>query len=552
MTACLYIHPDAYTTSGPRLMGRNVAGASFLRGFLAHSRADAFFALIDRPEHATVFEEAVAAERPGAAATVLRKRTLGRLAEVGALHVPSPALADDAFRRAMAGGVAGHAAWSLTGITHTTASAPAMDAIAALLVAPLQPWDALICTSEAVKDNVTRILGRQSEHLAERLGATRFVLPRLPVIPLGIHCADFVFSDPERAAARAAVGADGETVVVLFLGRLSFHAKAHPLAMYQAVAGASRATGRRAVVVECGWHPNDAIAHDFAEAAAFACPEARVVTLDGRDAALRRTAWAAADLFCSLSDNIQETFGIAPIEAMAAGLPVVVSDWDGYRETVRDGVEGFRIPTLMPRPGLAGDLAALHALGENYDLYCGYASSLTAVEVGPATLAMTRLFRSPDLRRRMGDAGRRRAREAFDWSAIIPRYEALWDELAEARRAGAYGPRPKPVWPARPDPFEAFQAYPTRQLARETMLALAIPDAPAARAHAEACRALGMVHYAEAVLPTAEETARIISALADGPRAAGELIAFAPRPRQPFLLRGLGALIKQNVLAVGG
>ena len=28
---------------------------------------------------------------------------------------------------------------------------------------------------------------------------------------------------------------------------------------------------------------------------------------------------------------------------MAAGLPVVVSDWDGYRDTVRDGVDGFRI-----------------------------------------------------------------------------------------------------------------------------------------------------------------------------------------------------------------
>ena len=33
---------------------------------------------------------------------------------------------------------------------------------------------------------------------------------------------------------------------------------------------------------------------------------------------------------------------------MAAGVPVVVSDWDGYRYTVNDGVEGFRVPTLSP------------------------------------------------------------------------------------------------------------------------------------------------------------------------------------------------------------
>ena len=74
-------------------------------------------------------------------------------------------------------------------------------------------------------------------------------------------------------------------------------------------------------------------------------------------------------MFCSLSDNIQETFGIVPIEAMAAGLPVVVSDWDGYKDTVRHGVDGFRISTCMPQAGLATDLALRHALEvDTYDM----------------------------------------------------------------------------------------------------------------------------------------------------------------------------------------
>ena len=55
----------------------------------------------------------------------------------------------------------------------------------------------------------------------------------------------------------------------------------------------------------------------------------------------------------SLSDNMQETFGLTPIEAMAAGLPSVVSDWDGYRDTVQHREHGFRIPTLAPPPALA-------------------------------------------------------------------------------------------------------------------------------------------------------------------------------------------------------
>lgn len=119
MTAAIYFHPEAYTTSGPKLMGRNAAGESFLRGFFAHSRATEFWAQV--------------------------------------------------------GGAAGHGAWSLCGITHTTSSAGAMDAIANLLTAPVQPWDAVICTSSAVKDNVTRLLQAQADYLLQRLGVQRLV-----------------------------------------------------------------------------------------------------------------------------------------------------------------------------------------------------------------------------------------------------------------------------------------------------------------------------------------------------------------------------------------
>ncbi len=57
--------------------------------------------------------------------------------------------------------------------------------------------------------------------------------------------------------------------------------------------------------------------------------------------------WHAADVFVSPSDNIQETFGLAVIEAMASGLPVVASDWDGYRDLVADGETGFLVPTAI-------------------------------------------------------------------------------------------------------------------------------------------------------------------------------------------------------------
>jgi glycosyltransferase involved in cell wall biosynthesis len=39
-----------------------------------------------------------------------------------------------------------------------------------------------------------------------------------------------------------------------------------------------------------------------------------------------------------------ETFSMATLEAMAAGLPVVISDRMGVRDIVSDGVNGFVVP----------------------------------------------------------------------------------------------------------------------------------------------------------------------------------------------------------------
>jgi hypothetical protein len=278
-----------------------------------------------------------------------------------------------------------------------------------------------------------------------------------------------------------------------------------------------------------------------------------VVARDGRDAEARRSSWAAADVFCSLVDNIQETFGIAPIEAMAAGIPVVVSDWDGYRDTVRDGIDGFRVPTVMPRAGLAGDLAARHALDGNYDMYCGYTSSLIAVDVDAAASAFETLFRSPDLRRRMGEAGQGRAREVYDWARIIPQYESLWADLAEIRRAQPKRGRGlEHPWPARLDPFHAFASYPTRTLGRQTVLALADADAASALARVRSFRPLTMVKYAALVFPNEAEVEAIIALAATGPLTADTLVRTGPPGREPFLLRGLAWLLKLGVLKLSG
>lgn len=59
--------------------------------------------------------------------------------------------------------------------------------------------------------------------------------------------------------------------------------------------------------------------------------------------------YQCADYFLSLSDACGETFGLTVIEAMACGLPVIISDIAGYKEHITDQIEGIYIPTVSAK-----------------------------------------------------------------------------------------------------------------------------------------------------------------------------------------------------------
>lgn len=473
--AAIHYVPAGYETRGPKLMGRMAAGEGFLEAWLRHAGVDRFYCYAAErkaAEHFAALARASAADAGGAIPVewVPWAGPTG-LAKPGALYLPDPGLHTHAWRRR----AGDQRAYSLTGITHTTASAGAMDMIAELPLAPVQDWDAVICTSKPVKAMIEGLLAEQQAYLAERLGAQRFMRPQLPVIPLGVDCAKFAADSAARVAQRAALGIGPDDVAVLFLGRLSFHAKAHPFPMYLALERAAGETGKRLHLIQAGWFANEFIEQAFRDGAKAFCPSVTAHFLDGRKPDLRFAIWRAADIFTSLSDNIQESFGLTPIEAMAAGLPSVVSDWDGYRDTVEHGAHGFRVPTLAPPPGQGADLADAHAIEiDTYDRYCGYASQFVAVDVAAAAEAYRALIADADLRRRLGAAAQAKAAAEFDWRQIIARYQALWGDLAERRRAAAESAPARAAnhWPARPDPFAAFAAYPSDVIAPGDRLGL--------------------------------------------------------------------------------
>ena len=139
----------------------------------------------------------------------------------------------------------------------------------------------------------------------------------------------------------------------------------------------------------------------------------------------RLGVWGCADIFTSLSDNIQETFGLVVIEAMSCGLPVVASNWDGYRDLVDDGETGLLVPTTMVEGATAGLTSRLLAGEFGYDHFLAASSQAVAVDPRAAASAYARLIGDEGLRRAMGEAGRRRALARYAWPHVIGAYEGV-------------------------------------------------------------------------------------------------------------------------------
>lgn len=506
----LYFEPEAYSLDTKLLMGRQAAGAAFFRAYAETQPGRAWCFSRERKAFDS-FGSLL--RRHGCVDTQIEwigVHDVARLGDAGLMYRPDPAIAADAWRRLQ------HAtpgAYSLCGITHTTATHAVMDCFARLLTDPLEEWDAIVCTSDVVRDSLLAIVGAQAEYLRERLGTQIVRLPQLPVIPLGVHTDDFISTDEARAQARKSFDIAEDETVFLYVGRLSYANKAHPLPMFLGLEAAAVASGRRVTLIQAGWHETEAVAAAFAADARALCPSVRGLDVDGRDATARRRAWAAADVFTSLPDSIQETFGLTPIEAMAAGLPVVVSDWDGYKETVRDGVDGFRIPTMSMPAGAGQSLADRFDVGlDDYHVYCGVTAQLVSIDVAAAADAYRRLIEDPALRRRMGTAGQERAKSLYDWAVIMRRYAALWDELGARRRAGAASglSLSRRVRPDRADPFTVFAGYPSAIIAPDTAMLRtggATPDAARAR------RGLASVAFAEMFLPAQSLVDEILVAM---------------------------------------
>lgn len=300
---------------------------------------------------------------------------------------------------------------------------------AALLT--FEPGDAIIVSSRAGEVSVKDLFDQVSSGLSTSCRPAPALSALISRIPLGVD-ADFL-RPLSREHARQVLGLPLNEPIILCVGRLSDELKAdlEPLLWVFSQLCCKQPMN----LLIAGSDPNGYSRVIEARAQELGIAD-RIKLILNFPYFLKPTIYSAADVCVAPSDNIQETFGLSITEAMACGLPVIASDWSGYRDLVVDSDTGYLIPTLWPDDA-AGRLSLFGPLC-TYAPRRHYLARHTPLDVAILLDRLRSIIENPQMAAQMGNRGRRRVLEQYSWKAVFPKHLELWKEqLATRARAGS-------------------------------------------------------------------------------------------------------------------
>lgn len=290
-----------------------------------------------------------------------------------------------------------------------------------------ESYDALVVTSEAGKLAVIKSMETAIDFVVSKWGVPEDHMRsnsfRIEKIPLGVDTREF--SKHNQLSYRRLLGLHPSDLVILYLGRLSRRYKAD-LAPLLSVCSQLFQEVPSGLLLIAGQDTDGSYSSSLEQQARSLGIAARVRVIRNFPPFLKPMIYAASDVFVSPVDNIQETFGLSILEAMASGLPVVASDWSGYRDLVIHDETGFLASTVWNDEAgeLVGWLSPVSArTNPEYFL-----AQRTIIDYGEIYHFLKVLAASPDLRSQFGAAGKRRVEAEFSWRHVISRFDELWSD----------------------------------------------------------------------------------------------------------------------------
>ena len=318
--------------------------------------------------------------------------------------------------------------------------------------------DALICSSNSGK----KVIQKYYHHLHTSYNLSHdFRKPALYTIPLGIFTDEFhPLNFTDKKLIRQELKLAQDKVSLVFLGRISHYSKMDFLPLLRAIQEVFTAGVKKdeVILILAGWVNEE---EDFLGPLINLCHNIglSLKIFSRPDETLKKKILAQGDIFISLADNYQETFGLTVLEAQAMGLPVIVSDFDGYKELVQNQKSGFLVPTYG-HPASQDWLCDLAPLIFDNQSHLLMAQNV-AVDLPALVKRLLILIQNKELRIRMGEFGYMLVRQHFDWAKIILSYlklwEKLWNQKIDQDLKAAFHPLNTP-YP------EIFSHYPSRLL----------------------------------------------------------------------------------------
>ncbi len=366
----------------------------------------------------------------------------------------------------------GIAPFAVTGVTHSLDTLSIYTKCLNLLLARPKAYDAVICTSVCAQKMLSQTFDYLRERFKEAFHAVLPKAPRLVHIPLGIPDRPKPLVGKEQARFR--LGWKIDEVIVLCLGRFSVRRKMDLSPFLEGCAWLFRKFSEKRLSRKCRLVLSGAGKKEDIRLVSELCRYVGLgphVTMEANVSLERKELlYAASDVFCSLVDNYQETFGLTILEAMSYGLPVIASDFNGYRELVKPGVSGFLISTYAsadaePWEGLAGILDS--------SVLRYHRAQKVAFDMESFLEALSLLMTQEETRQSMGKVAQREAGR-YQWSVVMAEYGNLWRELAQdALRERVGSPAKDQVLPIlTPDFRRIFGHYPSLTLREDTILAV--------------------------------------------------------------------------------